>query len=199
MSDKNNADNKEVRSADINQDYKLSAYSGFSMINVLVAALTMVLSMITYAKPMFYYLEANYGKEDGDYLYLLSIVAVSDGDIAKANRIYLIAAILVAVSAVIALVSMVKATKQEKKPLVLLSIAGFLAAVAGMVICLWGASFIGSSYAENPFMTELQLSRKLNVFGAQYIVVIINAVAALVNIVFTSLARGKWKKTGKSF
>lgn len=175
---------------------KLTLYTAFSMLAVLVGAVATAMSMIMLAKPVEYITYSYYGGyEDLLFINMFKNEVLSTNTQSRITTMFTVIAILVVVATILALVDVVKALSPKNKPGLLISIMSFVASAVALGLYIYESIYVDGKFDVYP----VEYDPLFNIYKWLMVGLIANAVLMLANVIGNAVGYSKWKKTRKAY
>lgn len=177
---------------------KTTIYGMSAIVYTLVAAATVVLSMIMWIKPGYYYIESLIGKSI-DY-YTLDIAYEMGFQVVlpkSLGAIFIVIGILGIINTLLSVLMVGKTMKAANKPYPIASVLCFLLTVAMVVLFFVGASIMKDKFVESQMEQFYDIQKSFNIYYGMMVAVIANVAVAFVHMIMTFVSTNIWKKTGK--
>lgn len=168
-------------------DPTMTFYTGFAILAALVSVAATAFSMMLLSDPVIHPGNTIYGKVLNAYsMVALEFNMESDGSSKPYIIMATVAMVLITISALISLFVAIRSINPNKKPLMLIGIASFAFALAGLLILIFGHFNITAAIrnimgAINPGMEDL---KEQGVFDVVYYG---NLIAAAANVLFSGI------------
>ncbi len=175
---------------------KLTFYTTFSMLSVLVAAISTAMAMCMLAKPVGYIMDAYYGGyEDTLYINMFKNDIFSKATQENMAKMFAVIAVLVVVATVLSIIDVVKVSNPKNKPLLLVSIVAFCVSAVALGLYIYEAVFINGQFE----IYYVEYDPMFNIYKWLMIALICNAVFMLLNVIGNAIGFSKWKKTRQAY
>lgn len=178
---------------------KTTIYSMSAIIYTLVSAAVVVISMIVWIKPGYYYLDSMIGKTIGDDYYL--DMAYEMGYAVAIPKIvgvlFVIIGALFIVNTLLSILMVSKTMKAANKPYPLVSILCFLLTAATIVLFFIATQDLKDAFVDCQIETIYEVQKSFTLYNGMMIAVIANTAVAFVHMIMTFISKNIWKKTGK--
>lgn len=177
---------------------KTTIYGMSAIIYTLVSAVTVVLSMIMWIKPGYYYIESLLGKTLDFYSLDISYEMGYKVVLPKSlGMIFIAIGIICVVSTLLSVLMVSKTMKAANKPYPIVSVISFLLTVVAVVLFFVGVSIMKDKYYESQMDQIYEAQKSFNIYYGMMIAIIANGVVAFVHMIMTFVSTNIWKKTGK--
>lgn len=175
---------------------KLTIYTVAAMFAALVAAGTTAFSMVILAKPINYAADSFFGDRlDSIYYDMVSEIMIEEGYDKLFVGLLAGAAAALVITAILSLVTVIRAVNPENKPYILMNTAAFV--LSGIAVALY---FGATSYINDKMgILGLENSPDFGIYRGYMVMLIVNTVILLGSILATMSGRARWKKDGKAF
>lgn len=184
------------------EQLNLTPYTAIYMLATLVAAATVMLSMVMLAKPEIYFLESmiGTGMDNGDiggtfYLHFSIKIyeIVGKGQVYGA---YISVAVLSLVTLVLTMIGMSRATKPDRKPLVILDIIATICALAAILLFIFEGRHLYDFMLKDELGGMIACEPIWGVYRILYVLLVCNVIFVIANVVMGTIALKRWNKTG---
>lgn len=177
---------------------KTTIYGMSAIIYTLVSAVTVVLSMIMWIKPGYYYIESLLGKTLDFYSLDISYEMGYKVVLPKSlGMIFIAIGIICVVSTLLSVLMVSKTMKAVNKPYPIVSVISFLLTVVAVVLFFVGVSIMKDKYYESQMDQIYEAQKSFNIYYGMMIAIIANVVVAFFHMIMTFVSTNIWKKTGK--
>lgn len=175
-------------------EIRMNFYSAMSMVMTLVAAASAVVAMLLAGRGFYYILQWLYDETQTDIALLSENLELANFHPEIHTFLY-VSGIVLAVQVIFALAATVLAINPKKKPQLLIPVIMIVLSAAGIVFyCLAKQQTTGIA----DMFARVQQSKQVNIYIAQFYVLIGNLVCAVVNLVAQMYGLKLYKKTGKT-
>lgn len=177
---------------------KTTVYGMSAIVYTLVSALVVVISMIMWIKPGYYFLESLIGKTV-DY-YTLDI-AYEMGYLVLLPKyvgaLFVVIGIIYIVNTLLSVLMVSKTMKAANKPYPMVSVLCFLLSIAAVVLFFVAVVALKDAFDKGQMEAFYDVQKSFNIYNGMMIAVIVNVVVAFAHMIMTFISTSIWKKTGK--
>lgn len=190
--------NKPKKAEPEKQLEKTTVYGMSAIIYTLVSAAVVVLSMIVWIKPGYYYIESLIGKSVDfytlDIAYEMGYLPVLPKYV---GTLFIVIGILYAVNTLLSILMVSKTMKAVNKPYPIVSVLCLLVTVAAVVLFFIAVAAMKQAVTDSQMDAVYEIQKNFNIYYGLFVGVIANAVLAFVHMIMTFVSKNIWKKTGK--
>lgn len=173
-------------------------YSMSAIVYTVVIAVSVVLSMIMWIKPGYYYLETLLGKTLDfytlDLAYEVSFTTLLPKEV---GTMFVVIGILCIISTILAIVMVARTMKATNKPITIASILCMIFAVAAVALFFVCDGKMHTAFTDSGMPDIYEVQKSFGIYYATCIALIVNAVVAFVHMIMSFVNTSIWKKTGK--
>ena len=177
------------------EQVKLTMYTLIYMVVTFISGCVTVVAMVVYAKPISNVLKVTVGSTINDYSYeAVEQVLFEDYPDMPIYGLYLGIALLVAASAVVTVIGLIRAVDEYNKPGIITTILGFVFAVGAFALFIYENDYT----IEKIRLLAIPENPQFGIYKLYFPFLIANIVGMLCNIISTIIGLARWKKTGKT-
>lgn len=196
-------ENKNVTSQSIStDDVHMTFYTGTTMLAVLIAAVSSMLSFIYVGKPSFYIIKSYFGGvyDDEQCDYVKDFVFVNSEQ-NKIKALSIATAVLLLIATVLTIFVVIKSVDALKKPDLLVSVFAFVASFAALVVDI--SSRISASKTVDEYINgvngQVAKDRILSMSDYAFFALIASVICLFLMVIGVATGKAKWEKTGRTY
>lgn len=196
-------ENKNVSSQSIStDDVHMTFYTGTTMLAVLIAAVSSMLSFIYMGKPAFYIIKSYFGGAYNDEQcdYVKDFVFVnSEQD--KIKALSIATAVLLLIATVLTILVVIKSVDALKKPALLVSVLAFVSSFVALIVDISSRISVSKTIDEyiNGTNGQVAKDRILSMSDYAFFALIASVVCLFLMVIGVATGKAKWEKTGRTY
>lgn len=177
---------------------KATVYSLTTISYTLISAMLVVLAMIMWGKPGYYYLQSVFGKTLGydqlDFIYEVNLEAATPKYV---GIFFILIGVIYVVNTILSIVMSSKVVNATNKPYPAISFVCFLLTLVPIVLFFVAANELQVKFDQLELAEMGEMKKCFGIYYGMMFGVIVNAVAALAQMIMTFINAKIWEKTGK--
>lgn len=181
-----------------NKQEQTTVYAISAITYTLISAAVVVLSMIVWIKPGYYFLESLIGKTVDiyvlDFAYEQSFSNLLPSYV---NILFIIIGIVCILNTLLSVFMVSKTMKAVNKPYPLVSVVCLLLTAAAVVLFVVARAAMKDAFVDSKMETIYEVQKSFGIYYGIMLGIAVNAVAAFVHMIMTIMNASIWKKTGK--